>query len=267
MKGDVMVDESSVMAFRNILSNLRDKLDGRLRAIRCEFELIATFEDPVKLADALGPAKSPWSQPIAALGLPSVIANRLVEYGLPMIGWVANFIKSNHQLTDIKGIGPVKAKIIEEALGRFVKKYPQPEEDPDVDCVTKKEWVAAVRDTANTLGSMGHGGVKKYLRNEVDHFENDPRFVGEPFASPFEREMVDRMHKYVVAAIRGYTVDSSIEPTRWSAADTPKRWAKQYGFSERTLKRRFKDGKIRCKMLSDRRYQIHIDDLPAPERR
>jgi hypothetical protein len=49
----------------------------------------------------------------------------------------------------------------------------------------------------------------------------------------------------------------------WTPADTPARWAKLFGFSVRTLNRRFKDGSIRPKKLSTKSYQIAIDDLPA----
>ncbi len=45
--------------------------------------------------------------------------------------------------------------------------------------------------------------------------------------------------------------------------DSPGRWAKLFGFSANTLKRRFKDGAIRHKKLSSKSYQIAIDDLPA----
>ncbi len=48
----------------------------------------------------------------------------------------------------------------------------------------------------------------------------------------------------------------------WSTADTPARWAKLFKVSVRTFKRRTADGKIRAKHLSDRLYQVHLDDLP-----
>jgi hypothetical protein len=49
----------------------------------------------------------------------------------------------------------------------------------------------------------------------------------------------------------------------WTPADTLSRWAKLFGFSADTLKRRFKDGSIRYKKLSTKSYQIAVDDLPA----
>ena len=48
----------------------------------------------------------------------------------------------------------------------------------------------------------------------------------------------------------------------WSRPDTPTRWGKVFGVSGDTMKRRFKDGSIRNKKLSDRNYQVHLDDLP-----
>lgn len=52
----------------------------------------------------------------------------------------------------------------------------------------------------------------------------------------------------------------------WSTADSPARWAKQFKVSPRTFKRRVKDGKIRAKILSDRLYQINLDDLPNQDK-
>lgn len=49
----------------------------------------------------------------------------------------------------------------------------------------------------------------------------------------------------------------------WTIADGPTQWAKLFGISPSTLKRRFKDGKIRHKELSAKSYQIAVDDLPA----
>jgi hypothetical protein len=48
----------------------------------------------------------------------------------------------------------------------------------------------------------------------------------------------------------------------WSKPDGPAQWAKAFGISWDTLKRRIKDGKIRCKKLSTKSYSIHVDDLP-----
>jgi len=48
----------------------------------------------------------------------------------------------------------------------------------------------------------------------------------------------------------------------WSQPDGPKQWAKKFGFSVDTLKRRFEDGSIRHKKLTTKSYCIHVDDLP-----
>ena len=52
----------------------------------------------------------------------------------------------------------------------------------------------------------------------------------------------------------------------WSRADSPSHWARVFGISVQTMKRRFKDDKIRNKKLSDKLYQISLDDLPASYR-
>jgi hypothetical protein len=51
----------------------------------------------------------------------------------------------------------------------------------------------------------------------------------------------------------------------WSTANTPTQWAKQFKICARTFKRRVKDGKIRAKVLSDRLYQVHLDDMPKQD--
>jgi hypothetical protein len=48
----------------------------------------------------------------------------------------------------------------------------------------------------------------------------------------------------------------------WSQPDTPTRWAKAFGVNAKTFKRWVKKGKIRVNRLSDRSYQIHVDDVP-----
>ena len=49
---------------------------------------------------------------------------------------------------------------------------------------------------------------------------------------------------------------------KWSKPDTPKRWGKIFGLSSRTFIRRVKNGEIRAKKLSDRRYQVDVRDIP-----
>lgn len=50
---------------------------------------------------------------------------------------------------------------------------------------------------------------------------------------------------------------------KWSKPDSPSRWAKQFGISPKTFKKRVEEGKIRAKVLSDRSYQIAVSDLPV----
>ena len=53
------------------------------------------------------------------------------------------------------------------------------------------------------------------------------------------------------------------ESMEWTTPDGPTQWAKLYGFSPTTFKRRLPDGSIRHKKLSSKSYQIAIADLPA----
>jgi hypothetical protein len=53
------------------------------------------------------------------------------------------------------------------------------------------------------------------------------------------------------------------ESMEWTTADGPAQWAKMFGVSPTTFKRRLKDGSIRHKKLSTKSYQLAIDDLPA----
>jgi hypothetical protein len=55
-------------------------------------------------------------------------------------------------------------------------------------------------------------------------------------------------------------------PNGWSKADSPSRWAKAFGLGLKTLQRRIQEGKIRCKHLSVKSYQIAVDDLPASQK-
>jgi hypothetical protein len=58
--------------------------------------------------------------------------------------------------------------------------------------------------------------------------------------------------------------DATATP-EWTRPDSPARWAKVFGFSTDTLKRRFEDGTIRNKKLSTKSYQIAVDDLPVDQ--
>jgi hypothetical protein len=51
-----------------------------------------------------------------------------------------------------------------------------------------------------------------------------------------------------------------------SKPDTPSRWGIKFGFSAKTFLRRVKSGKIRAKKLSDKSYQVNLDDLPTGQK-
>jgi len=64
------------------------------------------------------------------------------------------------------------------------------------------------------------------------------------------------------AAASSPKTETSDDGEPWSKPDGLSQWAKKFGFSPDTLKRRFKDGTIRHKKLSIKSYRIHVDDLP-----
>jgi hypothetical protein len=57
--------------------------------------------------------------------------------------------------------------------------------------------------------------------------------------------------------------DDPATEIQWTTADGLSQWAKLFGFSVTTLKRRFKDGTIKHKKMSSKSYQIAVADLPA----
>ena len=64
----------------------------------------------------------------------------------------------------------------------------------------------------------------------------------------------------------GLAVENTAKSDReglWSQQDTPTRWAKVFGVSVDTIKRRFKDQTIRNTKLSARSYRVNLHDLPA----
>lgn len=63
-------------------------------------------------------------------------------------------------------------------------------------------------------------------------------------------------------AIAAVLPPRSGDDNRWSKPNGLTQWAKVFGFSPDTLKRRFKDGSIRHKKMSTKNYRIHVDDLP-----
>jgi hypothetical protein len=59
--------------------------------------------------------------------------------------------------------------------------------------------------------------------------------------------------------------DSTATQLEWTRPGGLSQWAKVFGFSPTTLKRRFNDGKIRHKKLSTKSYQVAVDDLPSDQ--
>jgi hypothetical protein len=65
-----------------------------------------------------------------------------------------------------------------------------------------------------------------------------------------------------IESLGGQTTTAAQSDGPWSKADGPQQWAKKFGFSPDTLRRRFEDGTIRHKRLSSKSYRIHVDDVP-----
>lgn len=81
-----------------------------------------------------------------------------------------------------------------------------------------------------------------------------------------QREIVNMPLARFVEAARTKAARGAQQDGPFSAADSPTRWAKLYKISAKTFKRRVRDGKIRAKILSDRLYQVRLDDLPKQEK-
>lgn len=56
--------------------------------------------------------------------------------------------------------------------------------------------------------------------------------------------------------------DATPQDGPWSHEDSPKQWAKLFDMSESTFRRRREKGVIRCKVITEKRIRVHIDDLP-----
>jgi hypothetical protein len=48
----------------------------------------------------------------------------------------------------------------------------------------------------------------------------------------------------------------------WSEPNSPSQWARVFRVSTQTIRRRFKEGKIRSKKYTAKSYAVHVDDLP-----
>jgi hypothetical protein len=86
-------------------------------------------------------------------------------------------------------------------------------------------------------------------------------------SEPYIQEVLDAINT-IMAWCEAKDPDAAKSETpaaepEWTPPDSPQRWAKLFGFSVDTLKRRIEEGVIRAKKLSTKKYQIAVDDLPA----
>jgi hypothetical protein len=64
----------------------------------------------------------------------------------------------------------------------------------------------------------------------------------------------------------GANATPSDPPGGWSEAKPPKQWAREFGVSVSTIKRRFNDARITAKKLSAKLYQVAVKDLPTSKK-
>jgi hypothetical protein len=78
-----------------------------------------------------------------------------------------------------------------------------------------------------------------------------------PIGAAHYQNILDAIHSIVAWAAEA--VDKKI----WSnKSDSPSQWAKQFGVSLSTLKRRVASGEIRVKKSTTKSWYIHVDDIP-----
>lgn len=94
---------------------------------------------------------------------------------------------------------------------------------------------------------------------------NGPTLIaGKPVGFDLLKSVEERIYRKLLTILEFNTAASEVE--RYSAPDTPQRWAKKYKHSTKTMVRWFATQKIRNKKHSDRSYSVHLDDLPDDER-
>ncbi len=71
-----------------------------------------------------------------------------------------------------------------------------------------------------------------------------------------------RQFEKIMGNVRKFVAAAAGQDGPWSEPDTPKRWAIVFKVKPPTFKRWVKAGKVRAKVLSDRSYQVHLEDLP-----
>lgn len=104
--------------------------------------------------------------------------------------------------------------------------------------------------------------VKRQLRERREHtgqlnVRSAAQYVYENDKRPNSRELEALLLQERREAEGALEVDGP-----WSNPDGPGQWAKKFGCSWDTLKRRFDDGRIRYKKITSKSYKIHVDDLP-----
>lgn len=91
--------------------------------------------------------------------------------------------------------------------------------------------------------------LKRFPKFSVDEIEN--LLAGEALRLSHSRE--PRTDKRAATPGQG----------PWSTPDSPSRWAKRFKCSVDTFQRWADEGTIRVRKLSDRSYQLHVDDVPV----
>ncbi len=127
------------------------------------------------------------------------------------------------------------------------------------------------RTQQHWIGShAGDIGLQIFAHHEVADWWNDARMipgapVPPPMPAPFpgpSGEPQEGLRAADVMLDWLATVEAPPDGP-WSQPDSPKRWAKVFGCSSTTIVRLFKVGKVRNRKLNDRKYQVHVGDLPA----
>jgi hypothetical protein len=122
-----------------------------------------------------------------------------------------------------------------------------------------------LQESLRRRGIDSYSGTKSFLHG-LDRDEQNARSA---LVTRWLRELTPEQEAAFGGPITGQAAGSGtaersqLEQVEWTTPDSPSRWAKLFGFSVDTLKRRFDDGTVRHKKLSSKSYQIAIDDLPA----
>jgi hypothetical protein len=122
-------------------------------------------------------------------------------------------------------------------------------------------WIAGRMDADYMLPQLR----PLYLELRILHNLDVPPWPGEPQTDADALQMLD---DYLAACDRDkQNLPPAEPPGGWSEAKSPKQWARDFGVSVDTIKRRFKDGAITAKPLSTKLYRVAVKDLPADKKR